>query len=96
MIRYYLIFTFTMICLAAKVNSQEITIDPIELIGETVSVRSNSSYMHRLNNLMEEMGGTIYIDTVTGDLETDDIISMVVDGEIKYTVAGQITLEYIN
>jgi len=61
--------------------------DAIELIGDTVSVRANSSYMNRLENLMEEMGGTIYIDTLPADLSTDKIIEMVANGDIKYTVA---------
>jgi len=66
---------------------EELISDPIELIGNTVSVRSNSSYMHRLGNLMEEIGGAIVIDTLDANLDTDDIIQMVVDGKIKYTVA---------
>jgi membrane-bound lytic murein transglycosylase F len=61
--------------------------DPIELIGDTVSVRANSSYIKRLANLSDEIGGIIYIDTLPGDLSTDQIIEMVADGEIKYTVA---------
>ncbi len=66
---------------------KELISDPIELIGDTVSVRMNSSYMHRLENLMEEIGGTIIIDKLASDLETDEIIRMVVEGKIKYTVA---------
>jgi len=61
--------------------------DPIELIGDTVSVRHNSSYFERLNNLMGEIGGEIVIDTLPGHLSTDEIIKMVVDGDIKYTIA---------
>jgi membrane-bound lytic murein transglycosylase F len=61
--------------------------DPIELIGDTVSVRLNSSYFSRLRNLSEEIGGEITIDTLPGDLSTDEIIEMVVRNEIKYTVA---------
>jgi len=61
--------------------------DAIELIGDTVSVRKNSSYYRRLRNLSKEIGGEIFIDTVAGNLSTDEIIKMVVDGEIKYTVA---------
>jgi membrane-bound lytic murein transglycosylase F len=61
--------------------------DPIELIGDTVSVRKNSSYYDRLENLMEEIGGIIYIDTVPGQLSTDEIIEKVVNDEIKFTVA---------
>lgn len=61
--------------------------DAIELIGDTVSVRANSSYITRLESLSEELGGQIYIDTLPGNLSTDRIIKMVADGEIKYTVA---------
>ena len=61
--------------------------DAIELIGDTVSVRANSSYLNRVENLMDEMGGKIYVDTLPGDLSTDKIIEMVSNGEIKYTFA---------
>lgn len=61
--------------------------DVIELIGDTVSVRQNSAYFERLENLSDELGGKIYIDTLAGELSTDKIIEMVIDGEIKYTVA---------
>ncbi|HYQ56111.1 MAG TPA: transporter substrate-binding domain-containing protein [Draconibacterium sp.] len=61
--------------------------DAIELIGDTVSVRANSSYLNRMENLMDEMGGEIYVDTLSGDLSTDKIIEMVANGEIKYTFA---------
>jgi membrane-bound lytic murein transglycosylase F len=66
---------------------KELVHDAIELIGDTVSVRQNSSYLQRLQNLSREIGGEIYIDTLPGYLSTDRIIKMVVDGEIKYTVA---------
>ena len=61
--------------------------DPIELIGDTVSVSANTSYMYRLANLSEEIGGTIYVDTLPGELSTEKAIEMVASGEIKYTVA---------
>ncbi len=61
--------------------------DAIELIGDTVSVRANSSYIERLRNLSDEIGGKIIIDTLPGDISTDRIIEMVARGEIKYTVA---------
>ena len=66
---------------------RELISDPIELIGKTVSVRKNSSYVDRIINLQDEIGGMIYIDTLQGDLSTDKIISKVVDGEIEYTIA---------
>ena len=61
--------------------------DPLELIGKTVHVRRDSAYYGRLKNLMEEIGGDIHIQTVKGNLETEELIQMVANGEIDYTVA---------
>lgn len=61
--------------------------DAIELDEKTVSVRAETSYMQRLQHLSSEIGGTIHIDTLDGKLTTNEIIKMVVDGEIEYTVA---------
>ncbi len=66
---------------------KEIINDPIQLIGDTVSVRKNSSYYRRLINIQDEIGGKIYIDTIPGNISTGKIIQKVVEGEIKYTVA---------
>lgn len=63
--------------------------DPLELIGDTVSVRENTSYFKRINNLSKEMGGNIIIDTLEGNLSTAEIIQMVADGKIKYTIADK-------
>src|SRR5690606_27134355 len=60
----------------SKLESQLIQ-DPIQLIGDTVSVRQNSSYFKRLENLSDEIGGKIIIDTLPGNLSTDEIIRMV-------------------
>ena len=70
----------------SKLESQLIH-DPIQLIGDTISVRQNSSYFKRLENLSDEIGGKIIIDTLPGHLSTDEIIKMVANGKIKYTVA---------
>lgn len=61
--------------------------DPLDLIGKTVHVRRDSAYYGRLKNLMEEIGGDIHIQTVKGNLETEELIQMVANGEIDYTVA---------
>jgi membrane-bound lytic murein transglycosylase F len=63
--------------------------NPLELIGEQVHVRENTSYYQRLLNLSDEMGGDIDIIIAPGDKETEELIQMVADGEIKYTVADQ-------
>ena len=74
-----------------KWNKVEKTLvhDAIELIDDTVSVRKNTSYFQRINNLSSEIGGNIVIDTLPGSLATDEIIKMVVDGFIKYTIADK-------
>lgn len=59
----------------------------IDLLGDTVSLREKSSYKNRISNLSEELGGEIFIDTIPGELSTEEIIKKVVDGEIKYTIA---------
>lgn len=71
-----------------QINSQLVQ-DPLELIGDTVSVRENSSYFKRLLNLSEEMGGDIIIDTLEGKFSTAEIIKMVDEEKIKFTIADK-------
>jgi len=61
--------------------------DALDLIGDTVWVRKNSSYYERLINLMAEIGDTIHIKTLPGTMDTEDIIEMVSKGKIRYTIA---------
>lgn len=61
--------------------------DVIELIGDTVHLHRKSSYYERMLNLQEEIGGQIYLDTVLGNHNIEDLIKMVVEGKIKYTVS---------
>lgn len=63
--------------------------DPIELIGETISIRRNSAYWERLQSLSNEIGGKIHIDTLDSSLSDDEIIDLVAQGEVKYTVADE-------
>ncbi len=63
--------------------------DAIELIDDTVSIRKNSAYYERMMSLSNEIGGTIHIDTLDSHLSTGEIIKMVVDGDIKYTIADE-------
>lgn len=66
---------------------QQLIEDPVDLIGKTVHVRKNSSYFERLNNLEEEIGGKINIVTIPGEKTTDEIIKMVVDDSIDFTIS---------
>lgn len=63
--------------------------NPIDLDGKTVHVRRGSSYYDRLINLEDEIGGDIDIVTVPGSTETEELIEMVADGEIEYTIADE-------
>lgn len=61
----------------------------LDLIDKTVHVRRNSSYYSRLVNLSDELGGDIQIETVSGDVTTEELIKMVALGEIEYTVVDE-------
>ena len=69
-----------------KIDKQLIS-NTIELMNDTVWVRENSSYAERLKNLQDEMGSEIPVEYIDGNITTDEIIKMVVDGEIERTVA---------
>lgn len=65
--------------------------DQVELIGKDVYTLKNSRYFQRLENFNQELGGGInirYIDTDT--ITTEDLIGMVSEGRIKYTVSDAI------
>lgn len=63
--------------------------NPIDLIGKTVHLRHHSSYLDRMRNLSEEIGGQIILIEEDPDVETEKIIKMVADGEIDFTVAEE-------
>lgn len=59
----------------------------LELIDDTVWVREKTSFAERLKNLQDEIGADIPIEHIEGRITTDEIIRMVVEGEIERTVA---------
>lgn len=63
--------------------------DPVQLIGDTVSIRYNSAYWERIQSLSNEIGGKIHVDTLDSRLSTGEIIDMVAQGKIKYTIADK-------
>jgi len=69
------------------IENKNIIRNPIELAGKTVYVRQNSAYSARLQNLEEEIGEDIRIIEV--QVETEQLIKMVSNGEIDYTIADQ-------
>ncbi|QYA26935.1 transporter substrate-binding domain-containing protein [Gramella sp. MT6] len=66
---------------------KELISNTLELINDTVWVRENSSYAERIKNLQDEIGDEIPIAHIEGNITTDEIIRMVVDGEIERTIA---------
>jgi len=68
---------------------KELIRDPVELIGKTVVVRSASSYIPRLKNLSEEIGGDINIVEAEPELTIEDLIELVANGEIDYTISDK-------
>ncbi|SHM97802.1 membrane-bound lytic murein transglycosylase F [Cyclobacterium lianum] len=69
-----------------KIEKQVIS-NTLELENDTVWVRENTSYSQRLQNLQDEIGANIPIKLIDGNIPTDEIIKMVVDGEIERTIA---------
>lgn len=74
-----------------KLHEIEATLirNPIDLIGEEVYVRPYSAYYDRLANLSEEIGGDIKIIPGESEVETEELIRMVAEGKIDYTVAEE-------
>ncbi len=58
-----------------------------ELAGKTVYVNENSIFHTRLKALNEEIGGTIDIKIAPDSLSNDDLIDMVAENKIPYTLA---------
>lgn len=69
-----------------KNGKPEIT-DVTQLVGREICVEAHSKYLHRLENLDNELGGGLKITSVDRDtLITEDLIEMVAGGEIPLTV----------
>ncbi len=63
--------------------------DASELAGKTVNVWKNSSYYQRLMHLQEEIGDTIHIEPVDGLVGSEELIELVSEGIIDYTVVEE-------
>ncbi len=59
----------------------------LDLAGKTIHVQRNSAFVNRLENLMEEIGDTIYI--IEKDKEVETLIEQVANGEIDYTISDE-------
>ncbi len=61
----------------------------VDLEEKTIHVRHHSSYIERLNNLSNEIGGHINIIEADPNYTLDDMIERVANGEIDFTVADE-------
>lgn len=61
--------------------------DVTELEGDSVYVKNNSIFHQRLKALNEEIGGTINIVIASDSVSDDDLIDMVAENKIKFTLA---------
>ncbi|MGZ4034404.1 MAG: transporter substrate-binding domain-containing protein [Bacteroidia bacterium] len=61
----------------------------IDLSGKNIVVRKGSSFYSRLISLSEEIGEKINILQAPGDISTEQLISMVANGQIDYTIADE-------
>lgn len=64
--------------------------DQTEIIGKEVFVKANTKYYQRLANLDDELGGGILIKDVEKDsITSEDLIEMVSQGDIRYTISDE-------
>lgn len=66
--------------------SKKVLNNPIQLAQKTVKVWQGSSYYERLVHLQEEIGDTIFVEGVPGNVGGEELIEMVADGIIDYTI----------
>ncbi|HJZ38927.1 MAG TPA: transporter substrate-binding domain-containing protein [Bacteroidales bacterium] len=76
------------------VTTYSLITNPLSLKGKTVYVTRGSAYASRLQNLAEEIGGDIHVIEV--DESVEQLIYLVSEGEIPYTVSDEITARVNN
>jgi membrane-bound lytic murein transglycosylase F len=68
---------------------QDLLTEPDQLSRKKIHVWKNSSYYERLLNLQDELGDTIYLEGLDGNVIPEDVIEMVSKGFIDYTVTDK-------
>ncbi|MBS2097948.1 MltF family protein [Carboxylicivirga linearis] len=66
----------------------EVIRNQLDLAGKTIYVQENSSFVERLRNLSNEIGDSINIVEIP-DYEVEQLIDLVANGEIPYTVCDE-------
>lgn len=70
-------------------NINTLLTEPSQLARKKVNVWKQSSYYDRLINLQEEIGDTIYIKGEDGIVSSEELIELVSEGLIDYTVVEE-------
>lgn len=70
-------------------NGDSMIREPLDLSQKTIYVRQNSAFSRRLRFLQEEIGERIAVKTIKSDPITEDLIEMVANEEIDFTVAHE-------
>ncbi len=73
----------------ANTMEQKLLRNQVNLIGKKVHVRYQSAHLFRMKNLSDEIGGDIDIIEGPSDVETEELIRMVAEGTIDYTIAEE-------
>jgi membrane-bound lytic murein transglycosylase F len=72
---------------ANKENQAPFIDDPLQLAKKKIHIWKGSSYFTRLMHLQEEIGDTIYVRPTQGFQGVEELIELVADGQIDYTIA---------
>lgn len=75
--------------LSSKDLDRSLIRNTVDLSGKNIVVRKGSSFYSRLNSLSEEIGERINIIEAPGEVNTEQLISMVANGQIDYTIADE-------
>lgn len=70
-----------------KENQTPFIDDPLQLAKKRIHIWTGSSYYTRLTHLQEEIGDTIYVRPTQGFQGVEELIELVADGQIDYTIA---------
>ena len=75
--------------MTAEKQSEHLVRTTIDMSGKSIYVRKQSSFYSRLVNLEEEIASKINIVEVPGDVTTEELITMVANGKMPYTIADE-------
>lgn len=70
-------------------SSDSVIKEPMDLCQKIIYVRKNSAFDRRLHSLQEEIGERIYVRSFKNDPITEDLIEMVSNKEIDFTIAHE-------